>query len=145
MHRGLKFRIYEEEVLYYPCSENKDADQLCGHREADLRLCFRICKKPAFSQQGSFLIGSSSFLYITMSTMKILELVNNEKSARSAFVLQMWLPLSLLKTSHRLITGKLVYVRFLRFFSCREAGQTQCSNLFEILTGLTTDCVVSCL
>ena len=28
--------------MYYPCSENKGADQLRGHREADLRLCFRI-------------------------------------------------------------------------------------------------------
>ena len=25
------------------------ADQLLGDREADLRLCFRICKKPVFS------------------------------------------------------------------------------------------------
>ena len=32
----------EVEGLYYPCSENKDADQLRGYREADLRLCFRI-------------------------------------------------------------------------------------------------------
>ena len=24
--------------MYYPCSENKDADQLRGYREADLRL-----------------------------------------------------------------------------------------------------------
>ena len=40
---GLKFRIYEVEGLYYLCSENKGADQLCGYREADLRLCFRIC------------------------------------------------------------------------------------------------------
>ena len=62
MHRGLKSRIYEEEVLYYPCSKNKGADQLRGHREADLRLCFRICQKPSFSKRGSFLIGSSSFL-----------------------------------------------------------------------------------
>ena len=30
--------------MYYPCSENKDADQLHGYREADLRLCFRICR-----------------------------------------------------------------------------------------------------
>ena len=30
--------------MYYPCSENKGADQLRGYREADLRLCFRICK-----------------------------------------------------------------------------------------------------
>ena len=34
--------------MYYPCSENKGADQLCGYRTADLRLCFRICKKPVF-------------------------------------------------------------------------------------------------
>ena len=31
--------------MYYPCSENKGADQLRGHREADLRLCFRIYAK----------------------------------------------------------------------------------------------------
>ena len=49
MARGLKFRIWKVEVLYYPCSENKGADQLCGYREADLRLCFRICKNPVFS------------------------------------------------------------------------------------------------
>ena len=29
-------------------SENKVADQLRGHREADLRLCFCICKKTGF-------------------------------------------------------------------------------------------------
>ena len=46
---GLKFRIQKIEGLYYLCSENKGADQLCGHRDADLRLCFRICKKLVFS------------------------------------------------------------------------------------------------
>ena len=54
MARGLKFWIQEVEGLYYPCSENKGADQLRSYREADLRLCFRICKKPVFSRQGSF-------------------------------------------------------------------------------------------
>ena len=49
MARGLKFRVQKEEGLYYPCSENKGADQLRGHREADLRLCFRINKNPGFS------------------------------------------------------------------------------------------------
>ena len=49
MARGLKYCIYEEEGLHYPSSENKGADQLRGYREADLRLCFRICKKPVFS------------------------------------------------------------------------------------------------
>ena len=49
MARGFKFRIKIEEGLYYPYSENKGADQLRGYREADLRLCFRICKKPVSS------------------------------------------------------------------------------------------------
>ena len=49
MDRGLKFRIKEVEGLYYPCSVNKGADQLRGYREADLRLCFRICKMFVFS------------------------------------------------------------------------------------------------
>ena len=56
MARGLKFRILEEERLYYPCSENKGADQLRGYRKADLRLCFRICKKPVFSRRGSCIV-----------------------------------------------------------------------------------------
>ena len=42
------------EGLYYPCSENKGADQLRGYREADLRLCFRICKNPVFEAQFEF-------------------------------------------------------------------------------------------
>ena len=46
MARGLKFRIKEVEGLYYPCSENKGADQLCSD---DLRLCFRICIMLVFS------------------------------------------------------------------------------------------------
>ena len=53
MASGLKFWIKEVEGLYYPCSENKGADQLRGYREADLRLCFCICKKPVFSRRGS--------------------------------------------------------------------------------------------
>ena len=57
MANGLKFLIYKVEGLYYPCSENKDADQLRGYREADLRLCFRICKNPVFSRRGSFVDG----------------------------------------------------------------------------------------
>ena len=42
--------------MYYPCSENKDADQLRGYREADLRLCFRPCKLLVFSRTGLFII-----------------------------------------------------------------------------------------
>ena len=52
--RSLKFRSYVEEELYYPSSKNKGADQLCGYREADLRLCFRICRLLVFPRDGSF-------------------------------------------------------------------------------------------
>ena len=45
---SLKFRIYKEEEVYYPCSENKGADQLRDFREADLRLCFRLCRLLVF-------------------------------------------------------------------------------------------------
>ena len=51
--RFLKFRMKKEEGLYYPCSENKGADQLRGYREADLRLCFRICRLLVFLCSGS--------------------------------------------------------------------------------------------
>ena len=51
--RFLKFWMKEEEELYYPCSENKGADQLRGYREADLRLCFRICRLLVFLCSGS--------------------------------------------------------------------------------------------
>ena len=52
--RSLKFRIWVEESLYYPSSKNKGADQLRGYREADLRLCFRICRLLVFSRGISF-------------------------------------------------------------------------------------------
>ena len=48
MARGLKFQIKKVEGLYYLCSENKGADQLCGYHKADLRLCFRIWKMLVF-------------------------------------------------------------------------------------------------
>ena len=48
--------------MYYLCSENKGADQLRGYREADLRLCFRICKKPVFSRRGSYDITTTGTL-----------------------------------------------------------------------------------
>ena len=53
MARGLKFRIQEVEELYYPCSENEGADQLRGDCEADLHLCFHICRTLVSSQRCS--------------------------------------------------------------------------------------------
>ena len=44
MARDWKFWFKKEEEFYYPCSENKGADQLRSYCEADLRLRFRICR-----------------------------------------------------------------------------------------------------
>ena len=68
MARGLKFWIKVAEGLYYPYSENKGADQLCGYRTADLRLCFRICKNPVFSRRGSFYVRDGEGL-VAMTTI----------------------------------------------------------------------------
>ena len=46
--RSLKFRNKVEEELYYPSSENKGVDQLRSYCEADLRLCFRLCRLLVF-------------------------------------------------------------------------------------------------
>ena len=44
--RGSKMLDLESRGFYYPCSENKGADQLPSFWEADLQLCFRICNVP---------------------------------------------------------------------------------------------------
>ena len=48
MAKGMKFFIYKVEELYYPCSENKGADQLPSYSKADLQLRFRIFKLLGF-------------------------------------------------------------------------------------------------
>ena len=52
--RSLKFWIYKVKELYYPCSENKGADQLRSYCEADQRLCFRLFRVLVFPCGGSF-------------------------------------------------------------------------------------------
>ena len=58
--RSLKFWSEVEEESYYPSSENKGADRLRGYREADLRLCFRICRLLVFPWGGSFLCSDQA-------------------------------------------------------------------------------------
>ena len=53
--------------MYYPGSENKGADKLCSYPEADLRLCFPICRLLVFSRGGSGLDGLVN-VYITPYT-----------------------------------------------------------------------------
>ena len=60
MARGLKFRIYKVEGLYYLSSENKGSDQLRGHRKADLCLCFHIYATRLFSHDATQMIFRSA-------------------------------------------------------------------------------------
>ena len=55
--RSLKFWSSVEEELYYPSSENKGTDQLRSYCEADLRLCFRLCRLLVFPRLISFISG----------------------------------------------------------------------------------------
>ena len=60
--------------MYYPSSENKGADQLRGYREADLRLCFRLCRLLVFQCSGSnvcVVIGIKSMGGLTALLMLI--------------------------------------------------------------------------
>ena len=52
--------------MCYPSSENKDADQLRSHCEADLRLCFRI-GKIRFSHDATHIILLHAFNVFTAS------------------------------------------------------------------------------
>ena len=56
---GQKLEISEVVALYYPCSENKDTDQL--YCTADLRLCFRIFSRLLVSSfRGSYYMKAAS-------------------------------------------------------------------------------------
>ena len=45
---GQELKISKEEGLYYPCSKNKGADQLCSYCEADLCISFCVGKSLFF-------------------------------------------------------------------------------------------------
>ena len=63
MARGMKFRIKKEEGLYYLCSENEGADQLRGHREADLRLLFSLMHNVDFLMTRLILVLRAGFWF----------------------------------------------------------------------------------
>ena len=52
--------------MYYPCSENKGADQLRGYSEADLHLCFRPSKLLVFLRTGSIETDLQSIMLCTI-------------------------------------------------------------------------------
>ena len=79
MARCLKFRFYEVEGLYYPCSKNKGADQLRGYRKADLRLCFRICKMFSHNEAHILIIWLKSYLINVKDAFQNFHYFSNQK------------------------------------------------------------------
>ena len=61
--RSWKFWILKVEELYYTYSENNFADQLRSYCEADLRLCFRLCRLLVF------LCGESMYYAVSQYTI----------------------------------------------------------------------------
>ena len=68
--------------MYYPSSENKGADQLRGYREADLRLCFRLCRLLVFPRGGSFLTCNPDSLLNFISQILHLYRSSDERHTR---------------------------------------------------------------
>ena len=64
--RSLKFFIYKVKELNYLCSENKGADQLRNYCEADLRLCFHLCRLFVFPCGGSFISEMNCIFLIVL-------------------------------------------------------------------------------
>ena len=65
--------------MYYPSSENKDADQLRGYREADLRICFRLGRLLVFPW------GGSNYVVMKISRTKLVEVQVNLNVKGSKF------------------------------------------------------------
>ena len=63
------------------CSETKGADQLCGNHTAELRLCFRICKKPVFAQRGSDNSAACQFSFLLQADVNSISLYFSFESA----------------------------------------------------------------
>ena len=77
MARGLKFRIWKVEGLYYLCSENKGADQLRGYREADLRLVFAYAKCWFSHDPAQFTLAEPHIFKVQSVNSKNIDFLNN--------------------------------------------------------------------
>ena len=73
------------EELYYPCSENEGVDQLRSYCAADLCLYFRVCKKPVFSQRGSFQSSWNSSIFAVISISKLPSFSGEDQKADFSF------------------------------------------------------------
>ena len=73
MARSLKYRINKEEELYYPCGENKGADQLRSYAELICAYVFAKGKK-RFSHEYIIMAGKEVFTFELLVKIYITEL-----------------------------------------------------------------------
>ena len=55
--------LESKEIALYPCSKIKGADQLRSFCEADLRLCFRLCRLLVFPAAAHILLSKLKCTY----------------------------------------------------------------------------------
>ena len=135
--------------MYLPRSENKGADQLRGYREADLRLCFRICKTLVFSRSGSiiielgflfeFLLSVYMVIFLTFTLRYRLQL-NSHGSSNDVPTIYVWSKMK--KKNIIFICKSSFYSRKMAFYTllaCERNGTvlTTCrSTTVKLGTGL---------
>ena len=119
--------------MYYPCSENKGADQLCGYmyHEADLRLCFRICKKSGFLMTRLNLFCHSlgiQYNYFGMDhrVLKVYKVyINSDKTAFTRCQVSVYRRAA----GRALYTSKHCDLSYFVFTEDHEAGRSKASKL----------------
>ena len=81
--RGLKFRIYVEEELYYPISENKDADQLRGYLICVFVFAYADCWFP--HEAAHFRNVSVNVLFVSSLVLLTFEFCITKKSQNVSY------------------------------------------------------------
>ena len=86
--RSLKFQIKQEEELYYPCSENKGADQLCsycafGFAYADCWFCDAVAHMRMLIFSSSDVIHYKLFLQEKESIANCIQTLKNMSATAS--------------------------------------------------------------
>ena len=90
MARGLYFQVLKVEGLYYLCSENKGANQLCGY-PAQL-ICAFVCADAKKKKKTGFLVTRLNFFGIAslmrLKRVPIIHLLSKNKNNMTHFLLK---------------------------------------------------------
>ena len=98
--------------MYYPYSENKGADQLSSYCEADLRLCFRICRLLVFPCGSSLIVVHPNNICSTVYHCKYYfshsQFINNSSSQQHLFSYVIFLEITSLVTDMHSSADKII-------------------------------------